>query len=341
MPTWGEILREFGASASQREGKPDSDAIRRKYLTQLATYTGRNLILYASKWTQIDPVLAQDPEAISIREQDIQGLMEVVHGLSGRNVDLILHSPGGSADAAEAFVLYLRSKFRHLRVFVPYAAMSAATMMACAADRIVMGNHSFLGPIDAQVVLSTALGRRMVPAQAILDQFGKAQEDCGNPDTFRAWVPILPQYGPDVLMTCQNALDLSKGLVAEWLGNYMFRRDSDGREKSERIAEWLGRHGNFKSHGKHLSASLLREQGLKIDRLESDQTLQDLVLSVFHATTITFESTPTVKIIENQNGKAFVNMVHRVALTGPELVGGTPAPPPSALPTDPSEALAT
>ncbi|MCB5658491.1 hypothetical protein LIQ27_20525, partial [Bacteroides fragilis] len=49
-------------------------------------------------------------------------------------------------------------------------------------------------------------------------------------------------------------------------------------------------------------------KGLKIEYLEKDSQLQDLVLSVFHATTHTFSSTPAMKIIENQNGKAFIKI---------------------------------
>ena len=47
---------------------------------------------------------------------------------------------------------------------------------------------------------------------------------------------------------------------------------------------------------------------LRIEYLEKDSQLQDLVLSVFHATTHTFSSTPAMKIIENQNGKAFIKI---------------------------------
>lgn len=80
--------------------------------------------------------------------------MQVVHGLpTGAPLDLILHSPGGTAEAAESIVAYLRKRFSELRVIVPVAAMSAATMMAMAADRIVMGQHSQVGPIDPQLTI--------------------------------------------------------------------------------------------------------------------------------------------------------------------------------------------
>ena len=81
-------------------------------------------------------------------DEDIHALMEVTAGLHSPDVDLILHSPAGSPEAAEAIVSYLRSRFTHIRVVVPQLAMFAATMIACAADEIVMGKHSFLGPTD-------------------------------------------------------------------------------------------------------------------------------------------------------------------------------------------------
>ena len=69
-------------------------------------------------------------------------MMEVCRDLNGPGLDLILHSPGGSAEATASIVRYLRRNFDHIRVFVPVAAMSPATMWALAGDVIVMGKHS-------------------------------------------------------------------------------------------------------------------------------------------------------------------------------------------------------
>jgi len=57
---------------------------------------------------------------------------------------------------------------------------------------------------------------------------------------------------------------------------------------------------------------------LKITNLEDDQVFQDLVLSVFHATTHTFSGTPAVKIIENHNGKAFVKIERNIVFQVPQ-----------------------
>jgi len=221
---------------------------------------------------------------------------------------LIIHSPGGSPEAAAAIVSYLRSKFADIRVIIPHTAMSAATMISCASNRIVMARHSFIGPIDPQFILQTKLGVMAVPAQAILDQFEMAREDCKNPDNMGAWLPILEQYGPALLVQCADAIDLSKRYVSDWLARFMFREYPEASGMAITIAERLSDHTTFKSHGHHISRDEAREIGLIIDNLEGDQTFQDLVLSIYHATTHTFNGSAAVKIIENQNGRAYIRL---------------------------------
>lgn len=322
MPTWGEILKELQQIGNQTKSPP-FDAVRRKYLAMLREKTGRDVILYATRWTS--PGVS--PSDTTIIEEDLQGFMEVIHGLSGPNLDLIIHSPGGSPEVTEALVSYIRTKFHDVKIIVPQSAMSAATMLACSANTISMGKHSFLGPIDPQIIIPTQFGIQFVPAQAILDQFDKAKEECKDPKLLGHWLPILSQYGPALLVQCENAIDLSKTLAEEWLERYMFSGDSDAAEKAGKIARYLSDHKEFKSHGRHISREKAKEIGLKIEDLETDQGFQDLVLSVFHATTHTFNGTTAVKIIENHNGKAFVKIQHAVSIQLP-----TAPPPPISQP---------
>ncbi|MBI2825951.1 MAG: serine protease [Planctomycetia bacterium] len=327
MPTWSGILEEL-AQSRPGDGPPQFDAVRRKYLVLLRQHTGREVILYASKWTQHDPSVS--PDVISIVDEDLQGIMEVIHGLSGPSLDLILHSPGGSPEAAEALVNYLRSKFFDIRVIVPQLAMSAATMIACAANSIVLGKHSFLGPTDPQFIVNTPLGTRMVPAQAILEQFDLAQSQCGDAAKLGAWLPMLGQYGPDLLVQCQNASAMSKELVQTWLKAFMFREwaPAEAEQRAASIAEWLSSHRNFLSHSRHIPRDECESKGLLVEHLESDQRFQDLVLSVFHAATHTFNGTGAVKIIENHLGKAFIKQSHAVVVQMPGAATRmTPFPP--------------
>lgn len=317
MPSWGRIGEEI--TELKKQDSRALDLVRRKYIAQQRAQSKRALILYATKWTE--PTEGVPPEMVSVAEGDVQGLMEVLYEVKERELDLVLHSPGGSLPAADAFVQYLRSKFDHIRAFVPYAAMSAATMIACATDEIVMGKHSFLGPIDPQLFMQTSLGARSIPAQAILDQFDMAKVECADPARLAVWLPMLQQYGPDLLVQCRHVLDLSQELVQRWLAIYMFRGAADAHEKSAAIASWLGNHANFKTHGRHIGREALRAKGLNIIDLERNKVEQDNILSIFHATTHTLTQTGAIKIIENHLGRAFISQVHQI------LVQGPPAPP--------------
>lgn len=310
MPTWGEILNEL-ASHRTPQGRPDFDLVRRRYLAELANHTKRDTILYATKWTQGGDV---DPGKISITEEDVQGLMEVVKGLRSKKLDLIVHSPGGSPEATEALVAYLRARFDHIRVIVPHVAMSAATLLACASDEIVMGAHSSLGPIDPQFLLGGQFGVLALPAQAILDQFERAKEECKDPQLLGAWLPMLNQFGPALLMQCENALALAENLACEWLETWMLRSDPERSTKARSIARTLKDHKEFKSHSRHISREKAAKMGLLVTELERDPTLQDLVLSVFHTTTQTFDGTPAVKLIENHEGRAFIKIQQQMQL---------------------------
>jgi hypothetical protein len=297
MPSWGEVLQEFTLSAQMRGGSADADEIRRKYLRALADTTKRSTIIYSTAW------LNRGGLDVSINLQDMQGLMEVCRGLPGPCIDIVLHSPGGTAEAAASLVKYLRQKYTDIRVIVPLAAMSAATMWSLSADRIVMGKHSQLGPIDPQVSIN---GAPPMPARTILDQFDRAKKElAANPSLLPAWAPVISQYGPGLLEMCEKSEELAKGLVRDWLAEYMFRERSNATELAKQIAAFFGDYTLHKSHNIGIFRDQAKSVGLVIDNLEDDESLQDAVLSVHHATMLTFQSTMCLKLIENDLGRGF------------------------------------
>lgn len=66
-------------------------------------------------------------------------------------IDIILHTPGGLALAALQIAYALNAHKGKVTVFVPHFAMSGGTLIALAADEIVMSDHAVLGPIDPQI----------------------------------------------------------------------------------------------------------------------------------------------------------------------------------------------
>ena len=237
--------------------------------------------------------------------------MEAVSNISGEGLDLILTSPGGSPEAAEAIMWYLRSRFDHIRAVVPIAAMSAATMMSLACDEILMGTHSQLGPIDPQLTLLTPEGPRSAPAQAILDQFQMAKEECRDPRNIGAWLPLLRSLLPGLIAQCIHSREQAERFVAEQLEAHMLEGDPD---KAKAVAAWFADFSHFKSHGRPVTIHDALRLGLNVTRLEDNQELQDLVLSVHHAVRHTFNNTGTTKLIENHHGRAYLEMMGQVVV---------------------------
>jgi hypothetical protein len=253
--------------------------------------------------------------------------MEAVSNIDERELDLVIHSPGGSAEAAESMVAYLRKRFDHVRVFVPVAAMSAATMIALSGNEIVMGQHSQLGPIDPQFIIATPEGPRSAPAKAILNQFELAKEQCKDPSNLAAWMPILRSYAPGLLTQCEDSRNLAVTMVSDWLKSYMFANDGEAENKATAIANWFADYESFQSHGRRVGPEQAVEIGVKVTHLEDDDRLQDAVLSVHHATMHTFVGTPAAKIIENHHGRAWIRMVGSVVVQPVQpSIPGQPVP---------------
>lgn len=305
MPSWGEILAEVQASATDRgEAGPDLDGIRHKYLAQLHALTGNAVIAYSSGWLQGKGGLI----STGVTGEDVHGFMQVCHDVEERSLDLILHSPGGQPEAAEQIVEYLRTQFDYIRCFVPMQAKSAATMIALGCDEIVMGHHSELGPIDPQIAISTPEGVRQGAAHAIIRDFERARaETAESVSALPAWTPILRSYVGGLLETCRQATQLSMDLVEGWLQRWMLTHEDLGLDEAQRIemarhvAEYFGSEASyerFRTHGRPIRLTHLEELGLRTRQLGDDDELQDAVLSVFHATAITFNG-PATKIVEN------------------------------------------
>jgi ClpP class serine protease len=66
-------------------------------------------------------------------------------------IDIVLHTPGGLVLAGEQIASALAAHPAQVTVYVPHYAMSGGTLIALAADRIVMSPSAVLGPVDPQI----------------------------------------------------------------------------------------------------------------------------------------------------------------------------------------------
>jgi hypothetical protein len=300
MPSWNDILTEIQKTLRPTPGgfQPDYDGIIKKYVKHFSDVRGRNVIVYYSDWLN----RTKGPN-IDINDGDMVGFMNAVCGMDKtKGLDLIIHTPGGDPLATGGIVKYLHTIFaKDISIFVPHMAMSAGTMLACSGKEIWMGKQSSLGPIDPQ--FAGPIGG--ISAYNIKKEFEDAKKELiENPETFRNWQIILSKYPPAFYYTVLDAISVSSKLVNEWLQNYMFSEESDKEGKAQRVTNSLNT--NTGSHSMHFGYKECEEIGLHVKELESDNQIQDSVLSIYHSVQICGSQTPMCKIITNQDGKSYI-----------------------------------
>ena len=135
------------------------------------------------------------------------------------------------------------------------------------------------------------------------------------------WQPIIARYNPTLIGEAEKAISWSEEMVEEFLTTGMFANEAQPKAMARHVVEELGSHALTKSHDRHISPQRAEAFGLKITKLEENAPLQDAVLSVHHACLITFASTAAIKMIENHDGVAYIEIVQVAAVPAINLPG--------------------
>ena len=230
--------------------------VRQTQIRMIEERTGRRLISYVAG------------PGTSIGSYDIPPFVDLLHDIDpGSDLDLLLQTPGGDVDQAERIVLMCRKRVRDkaFRVIVPDSAKSAGTLIAIAADEIVMGEPSELGPIDPQITIATASGELMTrPAQSILDGL-QAIIDSAEDQLSPAYFPLLDKLDPALIDFCKKALSRSEQFAERFLSAHML---SDNKRKAKKVAHELNAIEKHLSHGAVIDAERAAGMGLKVRTLE-------------------------------------------------------------------------
>jgi len=297
MASWQNILTEIKTSK-------DIDGVRRNKYQKLVGITERPLVVYASAFMQ--PRKNSDMPLMALDLSDKDGFEEVINGIKGENVDILLHSPGGSAEATESIVKIIRNNIKNVRFIITGAAKSAATILALSGNSIVMTNAAEMGPIDPQI----RVRNRFAPAGSIIEQFEKATEQIlETPEVLPAWIPILQEYAPSLLVECKNYIELSEKLVKSWMTEYMFAgsKTKETTKKINAIAKYLTNEKENLSHARRIGCENLKDLGVKVilaDDLGAEfaEVLNEVHLALMQ----TFIFTDALKIFENSNNEALI-----------------------------------
>lgn len=131
------------------------DAMRMRKIAQLERRRNSRVILLVHR--QETMRLLGFPIARYIDINDSEEVLRAIQ-MTGDDValDIVLHTPGGLVLAALQIARAVREHKAKVSVFVPHYAMSGGTLIALAADEIIMSKHAVLGPIDPQLGQSPA-----------------------------------------------------------------------------------------------------------------------------------------------------------------------------------------
>ena len=276
------------------DGVP-AEVLAKDYIEALHKKTGRNVIVYYSSYPR------NYYDKCDVNELDITGFMLAMKDVDPeKGLDLIMQTPGGSVRAAEGIVEYLHAVFHgDIRVIVPYCAYSAGTMISCAAKTIIMGKHSFLGPVDVQI--------NGIPGFNILKDYDDAREDIiANPNAYHYWTIRLGKYHPVFYHYARDGIALGGEVVSTWLTKYMFAGETGDEVTAKIDAICAKLNSNNFDHGRHFGYEFCKNLGLKVEELEKDPELQDLVLGLHHALEFTMTDNTYAKYITSHCGETYV-----------------------------------
>ena len=267
---------------------------------------GRDILVYSAD------ISDRTNAPISIDFSDILAFQDQIADLHSDSIDIILETPGGFAEVVEDIVSLLRNKYDHIGIIIPGTSKSAGTILAMAADEILMGNSSSLGPIDAQVLKNN----QRVSADAVLDGLEKIKAEVVKTKKLNpAYIPMLQNISPGEIQACENAQNFSKKLVKEWLVKYKFKSwvkhsstgqpvsESEKAKKANQIANKLCKHSDWLTHGRSIKIDDLESMGLRIIDYSKDKKLNEAITRYYTVLRMSLETTNIYKIIETCNSQ--------------------------------------
>lgn len=204
---------------------------------------------------------------------------------------VILDTPGGVVEVVERMVDALRSRYDEVIAIVPDRAMSAGTILALSADRILMDHLSCLGPIDPQIEKDG----KLVPALSYLNQYERLNKKAQTGELTTAEYALLNKLDLGELYQFEQARELSQDLLIKWLSQYKFKdwaktetrqepvTEAMKVDRAKEIAKLLNDPEKWRSHGRAIDMKTLQGEEIKliIENLEDAPVLCPIVRKYF------------------------------------------------------------
>jgi hypothetical protein len=204
------------------------------------------------------------------------------------NLDLLLHTTGGSGDAAEKFVEMCRRHCKNqFRVIVPNMAKSAGTLIALGADAILMGYCSELGPIDPQIAIIVGNVPQMISAWTFIHARDELQRQAMeamaagvNPAVY---LQQLAAVDPVFVTHCEQIMTFARQLVRKFISN-KHGQSQLGQQWADKVVDFLSNVEEHITHGWLILARELQQHcvpPLEVEELPEDNPLWQLVWELY------------------------------------------------------------
>ncbi len=210
-------------------------AARRRVMQRLGERRGSNVVTMIHRQESIGFLGIPIYRFIDI--DDSEKVLRAIRSTpKDKPIDLIIHTPGGLVLAATQIARALKDHPARTTVIVPHYAMSGGTLIALAADEIIMDPHAVLGPVDPQLM--------NYPAPSILRAVKKK-----DPKDIDDQTLIMADIAEKAINQVQDTV-------------FHLLKDKLGEEKAREVAKILTE-GRW-THDYPLTVEVVKELGLKV-----------------------------------------------------------------------------
>lgn len=251
---------------------------------------------------------------ISLSIGDYYIICNMLKDVRSGKLDFLIETPGGSAEAAEEIVRFIKDNFGYNVFVVSGEAKSAGTVLVLSGDDIIMTSSGSLGPIDAQVRIE----RSVISAFDYIEWVNEKREEAEKIGKLNPFDAIMvAQTSPGELKRVHYALKFAEDLVVEWLMKYKFKNwnhtetrnvpvtEKMKRERAEEVVRELINHAQWRTHGRSIKMDDLERIGLKITKLNDNSKLAEIIYKIQTICHLYFASTTTYKIFAMGKEKLF------------------------------------
>jgi hypothetical protein len=261
---------------------------------QIETHRKRPLIVYVT-----------GKRAGAVAQMSSDALPKIIEQLDAlpknpNAIDFLIVSLGGDPMVAWRIMTLIRQRVKKVSVLIPQSAYSAATLLACGADEIVMHPNGHLGPVDMQITTAGSAGAKTFSTEditAFLDMVRDALKITDQEHVRALFEMTCKEVGTlGIGFTARSsklAIDLGERLLA------LHMKDDEAGMKLRSIVQNMSR--KFQSHAYPVSRKEALDIGLPVNK-RRDEPLEKLMWSVWlNIENELKESTPFDPIIELMN----------------------------------------